>query len=106
SPQPGVVDLDAAERPAVAARHLPRDLWAGPRLRDDTARVVHLALRDLARLALPDLHGPARRLPVEGLLVHAIAHRITRQPIRDLRKAKERRVQVLFGQMRGADRRC
>ena len=40
APDPRAVDLRAAERALVAARHLPRDLRPGPRLRDDAARVV------------------------------------------------------------------
>ena len=51
APDPRVVDLVAAERALVAAAHLPRDLWPGPGLEHDAARVVDTALGDLARLA-------------------------------------------------------
>ena len=44
APDPRAVDLRAAERALVAARHLPRDLRAGPRLEHDAARVVDRAL--------------------------------------------------------------
>ena len=69
APHPRLVDLDAAERALVAARHLPRDLRPGPRLGDDAARVVDVGLDDLARRPEPDLHEPARRLRVVGLVV-------------------------------------
>ena len=80
APHPRLVDLRAAERARVAARHLPRDLRPGPCVRDDAARVVDVRLDDLPGRAEPDLHaasspssgrtsrrrpGPACRIPGE-----------------------------------------
>ena len=59
-PDGRAVDLLAAERAAVAARHLPGHLRARPRLGDDARLVVDLALGDLSGLARPDCTSQAR----------------------------------------------
>ena len=85
-PDPGAVDLRAAERARVAARHLPRDLRAGPGLGDRAGRVVDLAGRDLAGLARPDVHRP------DALRERRVGDRVRRialQPVGDLRVGEE-----------------
>src|SRR3954452_21315670 len=59
-PDREAVDLLPAERARASARHLPRDLRAGPGLRDRACCVLDAARRDLAHFvdAGPDLDRP------------------------------------------------
>ncbi len=63
-PDDRALDLPAAEGAGVAARHLPGDLRARPRLRDHSGVVVDPPGGDLTGDAVPDVH-----LPVLALLV-------------------------------------
>ena len=75
--------------PGAAARHRPRDLRPGPRLRHRAGAVVDLAEHDLARLARPGLHDPlVRRRPVLGVRLRL--RRVAVEPVGDLRRSAKR----------------
>ncbi len=74
-----------AERPVVAARHLPRDLRAGPGLRDPNRGVLDERKDDLARLVRrPDLHRPEPALRVEAGLLRELLAVVAIDPVCDL----------------------
>src|SRR5262249_56460261 len=75
-PHRKAVDLLAAERARVAARHLPRHLRPRPGFGDGAARVVDLAGRDLAGRPRPDLDRPELAALVEGRLDLALLPRV------------------------------
>ena len=82
-PHPPCVQRLAAERARAAARHLPRDLRAGPSLRDETVGVRDLARGDLPGCARPDVHRPAPRRTIEdriGARVPAGSGRASARP--------------------------
>ena len=100
-PDDGPVERLAAERARAASRHLPRDLWAGPRLVDAAGRVVDLAEGDLAGLARPDTDGPVARRALE-LGVGGGLRRVAVEPGRDLRVGEEEPRHARLGQPRPA----
>ncbi len=100
-PDDGPVERLAAERARAASRHLPRDLWAGPRLVDAAGRVVDLAEGDLAGLTRPDTDGPVARRALE-LGVGGGLRRVAVEPGRDLRVGEEEPRHARLGQPRPA----
>ena len=94
------VDLPAAERAAVAAGHLPRDLRSRPRFGDGAGAVVHPAERDLSRGAPPDADLPVPALRVEGRVGHAVLLGVAVEPVGDLLVAEEDPCRALLRQVR------
>ena len=93
-PDGRVVD-PPAERPVVAARHLPGHLRPGPGLRDPARRVLELDERDLPGLARgPDLHGPDAAFAVELAVVRELLSLVTVEPVANLgvRQGRARRL--------------
>ena len=75
SPEPGVVDLHAAECTRGSRGPSSTRPAARSPTRWGAACVVDLAFGDLAGLAPPDLHRPGAHLPVVVLLVRAVRRR-------------------------------
>jgi hypothetical protein len=99
-PHPRVVDR-SSEGAGVAARHLPGDLRAGPRLGDAAAR-VHLRLDDLSGIGQrrPDIHLPSPGFVVERPLLRQRLGRIALHPVGDLGEAEDGLDRLLLGQRR------
>ena len=85
------VDLLAAERARVAARHLPRDLRPRPRLGHVGRQVVDVSGRDLAGGRRVDVDVPVAELAVELGARGAVARGVASEPVAHLRVREQDR---------------
>src|SRR5688500_18324280 len=103
-PDERLVDVAAAEGAWAAARHLPRDLRAGPGLGHETRAVFDPSVGDLAGLAPPHLDPPHAVLVVELGLHRSALPRVALQPVPDLGVGEEEALRTLLAQTRGLGR--